>query len=172
MRTGTNPSPSSDIGILLESLSLSFPNSKMGSTSQGYESSEEKFGNFLSSDSSRVRGSSSTSPIPPEPCEAEKARGLADQEVLDVNPSFAIYSLSHPGQVPLPPCTSFTKWGDNRPWQGCSSHGLGELPQARACLEQSACKHLFLLFALCLSQDRYPLCLTDQPLTSSVQWRG
>ena len=87
----------------------------MGSTSQGYESfKEEKFGNLLSSNSSRVRGSSSPPPHP-EPCEAEKAHGLVAQEVLDVNPSFAIYSLSHLGQVLLPPCTSFTKRGDNQP---------------------------------------------------------
>lgn len=89
--------------------------------------------------------------LPTEPCEAEKAHGLVAQEVLDVNPSFAIYSLSHLGQVPLPPCTSFTKRGDNHPPAGMVPRGLGELPQARACLEQSACKRLFLLFALCLS---------------------
>ena len=58
--------------------------------------------------------------LPPESCEAEKSCGLAAQEVLDVNPSFDIYSLSHLGQVPLPPCTSFTKRGDNHPQQGWS----------------------------------------------------
>lgn len=57
------PAPALTSGKLFGSLSLSFPNYKMATTSQGYERSlkEEKDGNFLLSSSSSVRNS----PSPP-----------------------------------------------------------------------------------------------------------